>query len=360
LVTNNLYISTYESATYQGYLSFCVAKILADIGNNFIIENVPDFNGINIPRSVEYTMPEKGSIDKIIQYLPLSMTECIKKYHNIIVYNPRHFITKNQSIKNKLKKFDEIWVWDKNSKIFLSDIIDADKITIKGYPYNPSLLFNNVKVKKKTNENIVTYYTIVDETQLENIETLIFNFLATFYKNNNSRLSIYIDHNYKDDKALSNKITSMINNIKDNLSFIRKHIIDSLITIQIGNIWVDPINYAQFHEDGDCYVNIDYLINPHALIAYSLNKYSISISNIGEVLDYNPNTIVQTYRASFRQKVDSVKTYINEFNLYPKLLDESIKEKFIMIYQYFMSKTDPGICYKSLNSNKFFNYDNNL
>lgn len=364
MIKNKLYIAEYESASYDGFLAENIGYILYQSGTT-LIECVPNFHNINIPNNLsdidDQNRDYECNIDTIIQYVSLDIAEYHNQYKNIFIYRPIHFPTRIKSIIDKLNIFDEIWVFDKNSQIFLNDTIDNTfKIKNKGYPYIPnkiSNIFQNIIPQK--NKDIFTYYTIIREFQLEYIEDLIINFINVFYKTDDVSLVIYVEDD--GDSLLEMNTRSIIEYIKEKLIIIPKHVIDKLITIIRGNPYIDKVNYAKLHANSDCYINIDYLTNYHTITASYLQKYCISITNIDNILEFNPDHIIQTYRSSARTKFlnkQKYKSFINEFNLCPRVLDESIKNKLIMIYQQYKDHKDPVLSYKSLNKDGFFN-DNN-
>jgi hypothetical protein len=353
-----LYLSSYESATKDGYLSYCIAQILGKT-TDVCMENVPDFSSINVPKFVEQLCEynfQKQNIDTIIQYIPIDLLEVHQGYKNIVIYNPDHFITRKPSIQNKISLFDEIWVWDKNYKIFLSEIVDEKKIKIVGYPHDSMLLTDPIDITQhdnlSSNDKIINYYTVIDLSQIQNLENLIFNFLATFYKTSNVKLSIFVDNSCNSDTE--KPVQKILQNITDNMVFINKSLINQLVTIISGNPWMDKASYVKFHKDGDCYINIDYRTNNHVLLAHEMSKFCISICDISDILFFDPKYLIQTYRSSFRNFVNYSQSYFNEFNLYPNILDESIKEKLVLIYNTLMNKNIENDCYLKFNPRGIF------
>lgn len=354
-MSNTLYISQHEAITETGFLSRNLGEILLQ-NKNTIIDSLPNFNNLNISNDLSsVSIKEKlYHIDRIIQYLPIDTCEYIGKYKNIIIYNPFHFITHNKSIKDKLQIFDEIWVFDENNKIF----IDIDKnIKVIGYPYIPShaiSFFDQHHISLTDNQ--LVFYTIIQEHQIENMESLIMNFINVFHKNSNIKLIIYLDTELTT-KTYDTLVGAIINRVKNTFSFINPKVVDEIITVLVGNIWIDHDAHKKLHNTGHCYINLEYKINPHVLTAFHLNKYCISINNISNILQFKSDNIIQTYRGSFRFKpLDKYNNiYFNEYNLYPKILDESIKEKLISIYNRISNGIDCSSCYQAFNDQGYCN-----
>jgi len=356
-MNSKLFISKYESATQTGFLSLCMAKALSK-NKDYIIELLPDFSAINVPTDIMLSKDDEYEdfvLDTIIQYLPIEQSELHSGYKNIIVHNPPHFATKKPSIKNKIRLFDEIWVWDQNTKIFLEDLIESNKIKVIGYPFNPHIFPNiSKKIKRNSPPQNFNFYTVITESQLGNLERLIFNFAITFNRSTNVRLSIFLDHNYLDDTKINQKIKNSINKVKDSLNYIKTSVVDNIVVVRSGNIWVNFEEMLEFHTEGDCYINLDYSINPHCIIAKHLEKYSLSICNYDKLLYYNPDNIIITNQESFRVVMDKDKTYFNEYNLYPLLSDHSVKSKLLNIYQNFIKGEASSFCYLEIEKPNYF------
>lgn len=349
-MNNTLYLSHANNASHDGWLANSLGLKLKEKGS--VTCSIPDSKYISIKNHLENSN-SSGQIDTIIQYLSIDKLEYHSNYKNIVVFNPKHFIFRKKSLINKLDIFDEVWVFEEKAKIFLSEYLDSNKIIMQPYPYIPqevSKLFLNTT--RTVSGEIFNFYTITDIYNQSNIENLIFNFVTTFYKINNIKLIIYI--NSEDPKTnIDTIIKNMISRIESSFSYINKNIIQQLITIIVGNIWLDKEANAKLHANGDCYINIDYLVNPHAITASYLQKYALSINDLDTILKFNSDFIIKCYRDSFKYKVNNeLKMYYNEFNLYPKILDESIKEKYMQIYKLYKDNFDPRICYESLNLEK--------
>lgn len=348
-MNNILYISHENSSTYDGWLSKNLSLILANHGASCYA--IPEKNSINlVVKNQNYIY--NSNIDTIIQYLSIDRLEYIYGYKNIAIFNPKHFIFRNRSIINKLNIFDEVWVFEDMSKVFLSEHMDKNKIFVKAYPYLPqevSKLFTKAEPKK--DKQIFNFYTITNLNNQNNIENLIFNFVTTFHKTRNVRLIIYINNeNLK--LNIDEDIKQIIKRVRSSFTYITEDSIADLITIITGNIWLDKDTYVKLHISGDCFINIDYQINPHALTACFLRKYALSINHMDQSLKFNSNFIIKSYRDSYKHSVkDDNKIFFNEFNLYPRIIDESIKEKYLMIYELYKSKIDSRSCYENLNTN---------
>lgn len=346
-----LYISSHEAKTENGFLSKNFGKI---IEKNAQIENIPDFTALNQPNELSDKHKGYENIDTIIQYLPLDDCEYIGPYKNIIVYTPQHFITKNKSIADKLAIFDEVWLLDENSKTFLDGCNLENKIRVVGYPYIPGEITEFINISQR--DDIVTYYTIIGDYQLENIESLISNFIVTFSRVRDAKLIVYINTNPVNHERLQQEVDELMSNIKKYLKLTSHSLIDSNITIMLGDIWSDDEIFVKINDVGDCYINMDYKINPYILIASTLKKYCLSICDFKKLLYFTKNCTIQTYKTTFRKTLNDInyKHVFNEYNLFPKILDESIKSVLISSYNNMKTNIDNSVCFDNFSIEGYF------
>lgn len=350
---NKLFISPFESLTQNGF----IAKSMCDkflLHNNCIIRCMPDFLSVNEYDSVLSSMVSEQSqnIETIIQYVPSEYIEYHFDYQNIIVLDIDQFIRRNLSILDKASLADEIWVFTKQQKEFLGDKL-VEKTKVVGYPYAKdrvaNLFDNKTKRKKEYNE----YYTVTDICNIENIESLIYNFILIFSLSFDNHLTIYVKNDDIRNKETDSKIEQMLERLASSYRFISNEKIKALITITTGNPYVESAEYVNLHVNGDCYINIDPVVCPDVITASYLGKYILSTTNVGDIIIYNDNFKIETYPANYRQ-FNIPYYYYNEYNSYPKISDLSLQDKLVSMNRFMSSNGASKDCYQSFNDNGFF------
>jgi hypothetical protein len=355
---NKLFISSFESSTEYGFL----AKSMCDVflkNNDTVIRCLPDFTALNQtdPYLSNMVLEKSETLDTIIQFVSSNYIEYHFDYKNIVVVDPQHFFKRNMSILDKLFLADEVWVFDNQQKEFLGPKLQ-DKVKVVGYPYSKKRVSNLFENKKQTTKDIFSFYTFTDIYNIENIKALVYNFIVVFQALSSVDLTIYIKNHNDNIEIIEQAIKETMEEIEKSYRFIDSSKIKSLIKIVSGNPYVDTDQYVDYHINGDCYLNIDYNLKPDVFTASYLKKYILSIvQNIGGVVDINPNNIIETVAANYREFYGET-YYYNELNSYPKINDISIQDKLINIFNMMKNKTDSSECYSSFNENNFFNDKN--
>lgn len=350
---HKLFISRFESLTQDGFIAKSICDKLL-MHNDCIIRCLPDFLCVNEYDAVLSPMSSEQSkhIDTIIQYVPSEYIEYHFDYKNIIILDIEQFIRRNLSIIAKVSLADEIWVFTDQQKEFLGEKL-ADKTKVVGYPYSKdriAALFDN---KTKTNKNYNEYYTITDIFNIENIESLIYNFIMIFNSSFDNRLSIYIKNYYTNNKDVEEVISQSLDKIASNYKFIAGHRIKDLVKIIIGNPYIDTEEYINLHINGDCYMNFDHCVSPDVITASYLSKYMLSITDIADIILYKKDFKIETSIANYRQPLGP-SYYYNEYNSYPKINDLSLQDKLVHMNHLMVSKKPTKDCYESFNENRLF------
>lgn len=353
MLKNKLFISSFESCTEYGFVSKSIADTMIS-KQDCIIRNLPDFDALNEYDDVLSPLKHEKSqhIDTIIQYVPSDYVEYHFNYKNILIPNVKHFLKRNKSILDKLSLADELWVFDDQQKEFLGDNL-ADKVVIVGYPYSKNRIANLFNNKQKTQNSNINFYCITDITNIENLEILIYNFILIFHKTYNVNLYLYIKQFAGNTEQTDNLLGALFDKIRNQFRFIDKETINSMVTILSGNYYIDNEAYIDLHTKGDCYINIDYNINPDIFTASYLGKYMLSIINIKNTIEYNSNYIVETTPANHRISFDNA-NYFNEFNSYPRINDISMQNRLITVYNDIKSGNNSKNCYASFDENGMF------
>ena len=347
---NKLLITSFESCSENGFWAKGLCDSLLS-KNNCVIRNLPDFLSLNQydEELSPLTSEKSDDIDTIIQYVPIDDMEYHSDYKNIFIPDIKHFPKRNLSKLDKLSVADEIWVFDDQYKDFLGDSLKEKTKTI-GYPYAKNRVAKLFDNKKKDKNNKQIFYTITDISNIENIESLIFNFILVFHKID-TNLTIYLKN--ENGLELDDIIKSLLEKIKNQFKFIDSSVIDGLLTIISGNPYADIDQHIECHILGDCYINIDYIVNPDIFTASYLGKYILSIMNIKNILTYSPDSLIETTPSNYRV-FHGDKIYFNELNSYPKINDVAIQDKLVKIYESIKNKVGPQKCYESFEENGFF------
>lgn len=350
---NTIYISHLGALDDQGFFAQSIADKLSKDETSIII-SVPNYNIANIVDRSNYTTNDT-KIDTIIQYLDIDLIEYHNKYKNIVIFHERQFYKRKPSKIQKLLMADEIWVFDDQNREFLCEYgYDRKKITNIGIPYSHNRI--HVDTEAVTNNHLYTgYYTVIDFMNLENLERLIFNFVLIFNTISNIRLTVFFKNFYNDSEEIVKIKNALMDRIKSHLCNIDSNIIEDRINFVIGNPYDDMDQYIDVHKNNVCYINIENVINVDVITAFRLNKHIISICDIGNVLLFNKEYIIETVPSNFRLTIPGSE-FVNEQNMYPMILDSSIQELLLKTSKNIKENNRPYI--KKINKEGF--YDSNF
>lgn len=350
-----LFLSHIYSLDDRGFIS----KSLADkLCSNSIIRSVPDFTTVSdIDEILEEKINEKSNnINTIIQYLDYDLIEYHSKYKNIVIFHEKHYIKRNRSLLSKLSFADEFWVLDDQNLEFLLDYkIPETKIKLIGFPYSHTRL----PLPKSIPPSVVTnFLTCTNIFNIENIESLIFNFVLLFHDVSYVKLNIYVKcFKSKDMDFYKTVFHSLLDRIKSSMVLTNQENIGNLIKIVVGNPYEDYDNYINMQVSNNCYINLDNTIQPDVITAFRLNKHLLSICDVGDILYLNKENIIETTNCNYRRGFDEfhfMKHYINEYNSYPKINDSSIQ--FLLISVLKLLKDNKKMSYKKINSKGFYDH----
>lgn len=350
-----LFLSHLYSLDDRGFISRSLADTLS---SSTIIKAVPDFSKISdIDEALAINEDEQSDkIDTIIQYLDYDRIEYYSKYKNIVIFHEKHYIRRNRSLASKLSFADEFWVFDEQNLQFLLDCdIVAENIKTIGFPYSHTRL---VLPKTIMPTSTVNFFTSTDIFNLENLESLIFNFVLLFHDRNNIRLNIYIKcFKTKDMEYHEHIFKNLLNKVQSSLSLTQHSNIQNLIKISIGNPYEDYDNYIDMHVSNNCYINLDNTIQPDVITAFRLNKYLLSICDIGDILVFHKDNIIETTHCNYRRSLDETNNmthYINEYNSYPKINDHSIQT--LLVSSLKLIKENKKMSYQKINRKGFYDF----
>lgn len=348
---NKLFISHFESCTENGFLAKSMCDTLLS-KNDCLIRCLPDFFSPNqYDNTLSKLKTEKTkNIDTVIQYISIEDIEYLTQYKNIVVVEIKNFIKQNLSLLDKLSLADEIWVFDKQQKEFLGKEL-AEKVKIIGYPYSKNRIAEWFDNKFKSDKEYFEYYTVTSIGSIENLESLIYNFILTFNNSFNSHLSVYIK-NIGNKKSVQDIISKLMDNISKAYIFLDSNRLNDLVSFYIGNPYDDIEPYVNQHVNGDCYINIDWLTNPDILTASYLGKYILSITDISDIVYYSEDCKISTTTSNYRQSYDKI--YHNEYNSYPKINDISMQNCLVQMNQKMLNKIPSKNCYLKFNGENLF------
>ena len=350
-----LFLSHLYSLDDMGFLSRSLADTLS---NNTIIKAVPDFTAVSdIDEIFEEKLNETSdNIKTIIQYLDTNLIEYHSAYKNIVIFHDKHYVRRNRSLLSKLSFGDEFWVFDEQNLQFLLDYkISSKKIKIVGFPYSHHRLPLPKVIPPSSTSN---FLTVTDIFGIENVESLIFNFLLLFHDQNNIKFNVYIKcFKSSDLNFYETLFNDLLTRVKSNLFLTTTKNIESLIKITVANPYEDYENYINLQVNNHCYINLDNTIQPDVITAFRFNKYLLSICDIGNILYFNPENIIDTTNCNYRRTFNEsgyLQHYINEYNLYPKINDTSIQSLLISTLKEL--KNNKKMSYKQVNRKGFYDH----
>lgn len=349
---DKLFISSFQSCTEYGFIAKSIGDKLVE-KKDCIVRCLPDFEAVNqFDSRLSPLLSEKSSnISTIIQYVPTEYIEYHFGYKNIVIADIKQFIKRNLSILDKLSLADEIWVFDEQQKEFIGEKL-FEKIKVIGYPYSRDRIAELFDNKTRQKKNYTEYYCISDISNIENIECLIYNFILVFNPSFDTHLTIYIKHYELETEKINEIISDMMVSVMNSCKFIEETRLKDLVTITIGNPYVDTEKYVNQHVEGDCYINIDYMISPDAITASYLGKYILSIMDIGNAISFNDDHKIVTHASNYR-KGHGASYYYNEYNSFPKIDDISIQKSLVNIHKKIKDKIPAKECYKTFDSKNF-------